>query len=412
MYYFGNNTGMNISEPQFDAGPAASHPSRTGLPENLASGSVLLLADDLTGACDACLGFVNQGFTASVLLQNELPEVVVASDVVAVVTHTRNLPPQPAAECIQDLQRMHNFNAANIFHKVDSAGRGNPGAEMEAIAGRASCDAIVFAPAFPGAGRVVRQGQLHVTDFSGQDTEISLASLVPASIRTQVEILPAAPAHSLRSGLSDAYSAGRNLWICDAVTPQDLNNLVEAAAGLGLRLLWSGSAGLAAAVAQHLAAGCSGRAVQPVLPVRPGRTLVVCGTDHPVTLAQMQQLAASAVEVSMDAAVVPEFACGFLQMDWSRVTEDALRGFWHRLHNADQPPITSLLLTGGDTAAFVLEALHAVALKIGGQVEQGIPWSLVQGGLADGVLVITKSGGFGTPESLRRSAEFSQRIRA
>jgi len=41
-----------------------------------------------------------------------------------------------------------------------------------------------------------------------------------------------------------------------------------------------------------------------------------------------------------------------------------------------------------------------------GEVLPGIPWGMLRGGRFDGVLVVTKSGGFGAPDALIRIAEF------
>jgi uncharacterized protein YgbK (DUF1537 family) len=402
---------MDFPNIQSDLRPAANSSPCTRAASAAACGRIVLLADDLTGACDASAGFVNQGFTASVLLRELLPEQAPATDLVAAVTYTRDLGPDATRQLLLNHPILRNFNSGNIFHKVDSAGRGNPGVEMTAIAAQAHCDAIVFAPAFPGAGRVVRNGQLHVVDFSRQNRHTDLLSLLPSSLRSQAELVPIQSVEFLHRKMEAANSVRRNLWICDAASEKDLDAIVEAASGLPLRILWSGSAGLAAAVARHCASSASGRTALRTPEPRPGRTLVVSGTDHAVTLAQFERLAVSVVRLSLDAAVVPDFACGCLQLDWARTTPGAVRGFWQRLHKADQPPITSLVLTGGDTAAFVLEALGASSLILGGELEQGIPWSRVVGGWADGALAITKSGGFGTVDSLTHCAQFSQRMK-
>jgi uncharacterized protein YgbK (DUF1537 family) len=371
---------------------------------------LLLVADDLTGACDASVCFVDQGFTAKVRLDGCLSDAANSTNMLALVTHTRNLEADQAGQRIKVLLGGSNLKGMNIFHKVDSAGRGNPGAELASLAALSGCEAVVYAPALPAAGRVVREGHLHVTDFCGQNQSVPLRSLIPDAVAYRIAQIPAGSVAQIRQTLADAHSASRNFWICDACSEQDLDALVEAASSLNLHLLWSGSAGLAAAVARHQAPRKPSAALLRLGFEQVRRTLLVSGTDHPVTMAQLAHLPASAVELHMDAESQPDFNCGWIQMDWARATPDQVRGFWQRLHKADSQPITSLLLTGGETAAFVLEALGAVSLRIGGELQQGIPWSIAEGGVVDGTLVITKSGGFGTPESLAQCAEFSQRI--
>jgi len=367
----------------------------------------LLLADDLTGACDASVAFVQQGFSATVLLGDSSPSHCSSATLLAVVTQTRDLTPEQARARMLDLPQLRNFNFQKVFHKVDSAGRGNPGAEMAVLFERTGCDAVVYAPAFPAAGRVVVNGVLHVSDFAGQSRQVDLAGLIPEPYRTQIARIPVGDPEAVRAAMTAARSVERNLWICDAVAEQDLAAVAVGAEALNLRLLWVGSAGLAAQVARLQAGGAASRPAEQAFPHGQSRSLVLSGTDHPVTIAQMEQCARRAVRLTLDASPLPRFDAACLQIDWSRITPEALRDFWQRLHVADQPPVSLLVLTGGDTAAFVLEALGACSLRMGGELEPGIPWSRIQGGLAEGVLLVTKSGGFGTPDSLMQCLNFS-----
>ena len=61
-----------------------------------------------------------------------------------------------------------------------------------------------------------------------------------------------------------------------------------------------------------------------------------------------------------------------------------------------------LVLTGGETALAVCRALGATAIHICGELEVGIPWGRLAGGVAPGLPVVTKAGGFGGPESILR----------
>ena len=69
-----------------------------------------------------------------------------------------------------------------------------------------------------------------------------------------------------------------------------------------------------------------------------------------------------------------------------------------RLQNA-----LRLLLTGGDTALAVCSMLNTNAIELLDEVESGVPVGRMIGGLAEGAVVITKSGGFGDRETLWRA---------
>jgi uncharacterized protein YgbK (DUF1537 family) len=418
MYDFGNKMDAEFSNCNSGLPAQAQCPTDhlTGHPPCVEAG-VLLVADDLTGACDSGLAFVNHGFTASMQISAGRLRPEPGTDVVAISAETRNLPPEKAGARMGELAALHRRDGALLFHKSDSAGRGNPGEEMLALARVNGCDTLLYTPAFPSAGRVVRNGHLTVSDFSGQTSTLDLRQLIPASARERICVVPTGSEAELRRILLEASGAGRNIWLCDADTEQDLAQLVRAAFGLQQhlfplqRLLWSGSAGLAAAVAAAVAGERVAHATPLPFPSVQGRVLIVCGTPHPVTSLQMRKLILRATPLSMASTLdLPAFDCGVLSVNLADCQPERFRRFWQKLHDAGHPPVVSLVLTGGDTAAFVLASLGTERLQLGGEVEPGIPWSVVRGGQADGCVVITKSGGFGTEESLVNLAGYCQRM--
>ena len=64
-----------------------------------------------------------------------------------------------------------------------------------------------------------------------------------------------------------------------------------------------------------------------------------------------------------------------------------------------------LILTGGDTAAQILDAFEAKSIRSRAEVLAGIPQGEILGGAADGLPVITKSGAFGAQDALSRCVE-------
>ena len=66
------------------------------------------------------------------------------------------------------------------------------------------------------------------------------------------------------------------------------------------------------------------------------------------------------------------------------------------------PQPGSLFVTGGETLSHVCAALGAEALEVQGEIEPGIPVSVLKGGKWQGVRVISKSGAFGNEGLIRR----------
>jgi uncharacterized protein YgbK (DUF1537 family) len=56
--------------------------------------------------------------------------------------------------------------------------------------------------------------------------------------------------------------------------------------------------------------------------------------------------------------------------------------------------VTQLVVAGGETSGAVVQALGAKMLRIGPQIDPGVPWTAVEGGPP--LLLALKSGNFGS----------------
>ncbi len=334
------------------------------------SGRIVLLADDLTGACDAAAAFLRSGRTVRVwfgcVVQFSAPESVQAFN-----TNSRSLPPRRAARIVSlAAEALGSDSNSLFFKKIDSAARGPLAAEVLAAHHALSTRAVLLAPAFPAAGRTVRNGILHVQDPVGDPSEIPLVDLFPPSVRSDIVNV------SKPSDLATTIDPGKTIFICDSTTQADLEALARAAKEMP-GLLYAGSAGLA-----HALAGLHEMKLPVALVPPASRTLLIAGSPHPVTKAQLQNLDRDRFDG--------------LQVLQVRFTFRAAA----RIRSAfDSIAPQALILTGGDTALLAVQALEAHSLLLQGEIAPGIPWGLVQGGLAHGCLVVTKSGGFGAPSA-------------
>jgi D-threonate/D-erythronate kinase len=338
------------------------------------SGRIVLLADDLTGACDGSAAFLRSGRTARVWfgtsVQFSTPESVQAFN-----TSSRKLSSRRAAHAVsQACAALGNDPNALFFKKVDSAAGGPIAAELLAAHRALGTRAILFAPAFPTAGRTVSDGVLGIEDAAGKHSRVRLNSLFP--IMSRGRIFNVSHARELAPALEDS---GKTILICDSATQADLDALARAAADLP-DLLFAGSAGLAQALAGLIPARPMTALVPPA-----ARTLLVAGTSHPVTKLQLQTLGS-----------VDDEAVRILRLHLSFGAAARIRSAFSSF--APQ----ALILTGGETAELVVRALDAHSFIIQGEFMPGIPWGTVQGGDAHGCTVVTKSGGFGAPNALNQ----------
>ena len=332
------------------------------------AGRIMLLADDLTGACDTGAAFLRAGrsvrvwFGSSVLFS--APESVQAFN-----TDSRWLSPRRAARVVSRAVTALAADPASLFFKkVDSAVRGPVAAEVLAAHRALGTHAILFAPAFPAAGRTVRNGILEIQDATGKLSRIRLARLFPLTARPHLcEI-------SRPRELAPALQFGKTVLICDSATQADLDSLARAAEELP-GLFFAGSAGLAQALA-GLNRACL---PDPIVPSAP-RTLLIVGSPHPVTKLQLKTLKAASLDSVRVLRIRPPF-----------FARERIRSMFRSY--APQ----ALILTGGDTALLAVRALGAHSFILQGEFAPGIPWGIVQGGDAHGCIVVTKSGGFGSP---------------
>jgi uncharacterized protein YgbK (DUF1537 family) len=342
---------------------------------------VSIVADDLTGACDAAVGFTRAGFTADVVLAGGDPAAGV--DVLAIDARSRHLPAAEAArrtgEWIGALR-----GTPLLVKKLDSTLRGNVRAELEAALAASGRRAALVAPAFPLYGRTTSGG---VQRLDGVPVHEGFAGEDPVSPARTSDVLALLGATPLRrdelgdTARIEALLDRGGFVVADAETDADLDTLVRTAPEA---VLWAGSTGLTQAFGRVLR-GPHRR------PERPSarRVVVAVGSLNPRTRRQLARLrahgdprvtiVASPEHGAHDPAAVAE-ELGTAVLDAVRAGADAV------------------VLTGGDTAAAALHALETTGFAVLDEVEPGIPLGLLRGGHA--IPAVTKAGGFGSDDAL------------
>lgn len=360
-----------------------------------------LIADDLTGALDAAIAFVTPGHSIPVCwapMSSAEPLSRLAFD-----SGTREADPASAKRRVAAL--LHDLKpdgSALLFAKLDSLLRGQAAAEITAWMDVVSPARCIIAPAFPKQGRVTRAGIQHVRR-DGQETPVG------ADLRATLEAEGHA-VHLCRPG--DDVPDGISLW--DSESDTDLAQIVAAASRSTATTLWCGSGGLAAALAGH----SGGIDVQPAALPRP--ILGLFGTDHPVTAAQLSACGNRVLTLSPESTAGPQALANKMAAEGVALARidlpagtpravaaariaDAFAGIVAQL---DAPG--SLIVSGGETLRGLCAALGAERLDLYGQIEAGVPCSILHGGRYDGVHIISKSGAFGAPSLLRRLTDTSE----
>lgn len=351
-----------------------------------------VVADDLTGAADAAAPFAVRGLDVSVALtalgQPDRSRLDLRSvDVLALVTDNRWRPGDEAtARTRTAVLAVRDWHPTLLFLKIDSTLRGRVRTDVSVALDAWGSRTAVATPAFPAQGRTVHRGALAV---HGQVTVPAICERFPAGVRT-----------------------------VDARTHDEL-------VGIARRILEDGavavgSGGLARALADALVTTPGARRL-PGSPV--AGVLLVVGTTHPTTQEQLAVLLASGAELVVVDGSVPEpvdaaaraLHGGHRVVLTSAVTGDVAADSPEAVVLAEQlagvvaavvstAPSVGLVLTGGATALAVARALGAVELRLLSEVAEGLPLGEL---VTDDrrIPVVTKSGGFGAPDSLCRAAE-------
>lgn len=344
------------------------------------SGPVRIVADDLTGALDAAAPFARPDQPVGLVLHaTEVPD----RPALTISSESRDLDPADAALATVracDVLHENSRGRALWFHKVDSVLRGHPYTATAAMMDHLKLPFCLFAPAFPAMGRITRAGRHLVR--TGADWQPAAKS----DISEGLKLAGLVPACDVASRMTAA-----NALVVDAETQGDLDRAV--ARQTDQRLLWVGSRALAEALAG---------AVVP-LPCPP-LAIVVIGTAHPATHAQVAFSATRFTPVTASGPIRPEPGQCVL-IDLVSHTANAALTFAavHRAVLRIDPESLSgrcLFVTGGETLSVVLKAAAARSLDCLGEIAAGMPLSVVRGGKLDGCSIVSKSGGFGAHDLL------------
>ena len=372
-----------------------------------------LIADDLTGSCDAGVHFLRTGWAIDVMLEPERP--LPSGDLTVISTNTRGLAPSEAAHIVHATAlRVKAAGRALLYKKFDSTLHGNFGAEIAAVISAGLAECALICPAFPDMGRRLQAGELLMGDEKkpvGRNVVTTLRDQSGWAVAALgVEVLRS-PVAAVAAGLRERVERGERLFAFDAEEESDLARVVELGGALGSRALLCGSTGLARHLGRSLAqpdpkgeARClpAPSSTVPLVCVIGSRSLVtqrqvdrLLADREGVVIAREQGSAALAAALDRCAPTVVRVSLDAVGSAWVAEVMETLRG---------RPPV-ALMLSGGDTARLVCHLSGAHSVQLLGEIETGFPYGRLVGGWFDGWPVATKAGGFGKLEALIECAD-------
>jgi uncharacterized protein YgbK (DUF1537 family) len=408
------------------------------------------IADDFTGATDLCNTLVRQGMRVIQLIDvppADLPPP--DADAVVVALKSRTIPaPEAIRQSLAALDWLRQAGARQLLFKYcstfDSTDQGNIGPVGDALMEALDTDFTIACPAFPETGRTIYQGHLFVGELLLSDTHMRDHPLTPMTDANLVRVLqrqtPAGVglvatatirrgAAAVTARFAELRRAGLRWAICDAILDEDLMVLGEALAGMKLVTGGSGIAmGLPANFARSgdLAPSAGAGAGAGALPAVPGREAVIAGSCSAATLGQIEVMRQSRPTLRVEAERLGEPGLVPSILDWAKER----LGDGPVLIHASAPPaevkaiqarlgrerageliertladtarglvvlgVRRLVVGGGETSGAVVQALGVTGLRIGAQIDPGVPCTVTLG--EPPLALALKSGNFGAPD--------------
>ena len=383
----------------------------------------LILADDLSGAAEAAAA-LGAGSRPALHLWPHLPATATARPVVLDLD-SRHV---PAAEAQARVRAALSAvtDSVPILTKIDSLLRGNIAAQVAPLVGANRI--VVFTPALPPQQRTVVDGVLyergvpmHLTPLWALEPNEPPTTVAQSLGDLPVHGIPVATVRSAHLAQALRETAG-SVAVCDAETQADLEELVAAGFAACDDPRFVGSAALARALAPRLR-GTENLPAPTVAPRPGGGVLYVLGTGSQAATEQSRLLAegtgARVRALGPDELVrLTDDDVGTRALAWA---EDLRQGsLVVRVKAVSVPGVSGtdivaalarlvratvaaavgwpvrLVLTGGQTARAVLDALGCRSLELVCEVHPGAVLLTSD----DGLLVATRPGSHGGRDSL------------
>lgn len=404
------------------------------------------IADDFTGATDVAGVLVKNGMRTVQMIGIGTSPQPVDGDAIVVALKTRTAPKDEAVkQSLAALDWLTAMGCSQFLFKYcstfDSTNSGNIGPVIEALMDVLGAEFTIACPAYPRNKRTLFQGHLFVADALLHETEMRDHPLTPMSDSNLVRVLQRQTSYKvglipyetirdgavkIQSAFSRAQGSGMRIAIVDAVCEANLKEIARACRSM--RLI-TGASGLAVGLpanfrAQGLLATVS--RTDP-LPIVGGLSAVIAGSCSAATRRQVAvmkdkapafyvdplRLAAggdvvgeavqwAAAEIrkgpvliyaTSDAAKVNAVQSELGTKHAGDLVENALAMIAQGLVDLG---VRKMVIAGGETSGAIVAKLGIPGLRIGPEIDPGIPWTVTWGERP--LALALKSGNFGTDD--------------
>jgi 3-dehydrotetronate 4-kinase len=411
------------------------------------------IADDFTGATDLANNLVRAGMRVVQTIGVPSRELSVDVDAVVIALKSRTNPSEEAVEqSLAACAWLKRAGATQIYFKYcstfDSTAKGNIGPVTDALMQALGTDFTISTPAFPDNGRTVFKGHLFVADVllseSGMRdhpltpmTDANLVRVLQAQSKQKIGLIEARTVQAGSAAINERIRVLRNegvgAAIVDAISNDDLLKLGPALRDLPLVC---GGSGVAIGLPQNFGITASTQA--SALPAASGSRAIVSGSCSQATNRQVARFIAAggaafgidAMRAATDSASVIAQASDWAKSQsathpndplliYSTAEPQAVRQIQASLgvehtgtaientlasiaSNLVDFGVRQLIVAGGETSGACVQALGISQLRIGPQIDTGVPWCFADAPEAS-IHLALKSGNFGSDDFFHKA---------
>ncbi|SAK86070.1 HPr kinase [Caballeronia catudaia] len=413
------------------------------------------IADDFTGATDLANMLVRGGMRTVQTIGVPSADTQIDADALVVALKSRTIPADDAVrQSLDALEWLRARGCRQFIFKYcstfDSTDEGNIGPVADALLDALKDDFTIACPAFPENGRTIFRGNLFVGDVllneSGMEnhpltpmTDPNLVRVLQRQTKSKVGLIRydtiAKGADAIRARIDELKRDGVRLAIADAVSDADLYTLGDACRDLALI---TGGSGIALGLPQNFrAANLLAHAEHAAdLPKLEGKSVVLAGSASKATNAQVARWRASKPAYRIDPMAlsrgepVVDEAVAFARDHFAKnetvliyatsspdevkavqkelgvekaghLVEAALASIARKLRDEG---VRKFVVAGGETSGAVVQALDVRSLRIGPQIDPGVPATQAIGrNQEDSIGLALKSGNFGATDFFEKA---------
>lgn len=202
----------------------------------------LIIADDFTGAADTGLTYAKRGYSSKIVFEQEL----ISNDIDCIIldTETRDFSEEGIHNFSKKIQNIDFDSFKIIYKKIDSTLRGNIKQETSKLLDYYQPDVVVFAPAYPIAGRTTANGIQYLNGVKLMESEIRNDQFHPIKTDDLRELMSIDDWKLEILNRTAENIEDHHIYIGDASNDEDLQDIASIFTKTDKRVLWIGSAGL------------------------------------------------------------------------------------------------------------------------------------------------------------------------